>query len=431
MSKLHRLFFFLTTVFLPTQLGRHFWPEWASVLGRRVDYLSPTLYLTDILIILTIIFWFISSLSRFKNYDLRITKRNIINHKSLFIILSALFVCINIYVAGNKLVTVYFWLKVLEFAAFGYYIIKTKLKLSDLTPALAIAIFYSATLAIIQFFLQRSIGGPLWFLGERSFTNQTPGIAQMNVCFQNCRLLLRPYATFPHPNVLGGFLAITIPLIISNFQFQISNRGRTFPLFKVITVIIGCVALLLTFSRSAWLVGSLGMVWVFVPKKLKAAYTLCTIAIFIVGIFVVKDFAATSESVVVREQLNSSAVALWQHSPLFGIGLGNFLVNLPSVLPSRTIYFLQPVHNIYLLILSELGIVGLLSFFWCMLIIFRVEFRIQNSESKPKNLYSMNHILLTMLLLLGLVDHYLLTLQQGQLLFTILLALSFQSKMKS
>ena len=56
-----------------------------------------------------------------------------------------------------------------------------------------------------------TLGGYFWYLGERSFYASTPGIAA--VSFQG-RLLLRPYATFPHPNVFGGFLAIVLPLMI-------------------------------------------------------------------------------------------------------------------------------------------------------------------------------------------------------------------------
>jgi len=42
---------------MPTQLALHFWPSWAHVFGIRVDYLAPTLYLTDLLLIVLIITW--------------------------------------------------------------------------------------------------------------------------------------------------------------------------------------------------------------------------------------------------------------------------------------------------------------------------------------------------------------------------------------
>src|SRR3989344_9415701 len=51
------LFFYLLILFLPTQLGRHFWPNFSFVSGIRIDYLSPTLYATDIFILLIFVFW--------------------------------------------------------------------------------------------------------------------------------------------------------------------------------------------------------------------------------------------------------------------------------------------------------------------------------------------------------------------------------------
>ncbi len=63
--------------------------------------------------------------------------------------------------------------------------------------------------------------------------------------------------------------------------------------------------------------------------------------------------------------------------------------------------WLQPVHNIYLLILSETGIFGVLGFAYLLL------------KSK-KNLP------LFILLFLGLFDHYPLTLQTGLLLWLLI-----------
>ncbi len=421
MGKLHRFFFYLTILLLPTQLGLHWWPQWATVLGRRIDYLSPTIYFTDVLIFLILIswvaspsFWQTSHRARPESQkdpgQARMTKKLNKNWGPLIII--GLLVSLNIFFAINKPVAIFHWLKVLEFALFGFYIIKTKPKLLIINYALAIAIFYSSLIAIAQFFLQHSIGGLLWFLGERTFTNQTPGIAQINWCFPNfshCQLLLRPYATFPHPNVLGGFLAVTVPILIS----QIRQMSQIRKIFYVSTILVGLIALVLTFSRSAWIVGVLGIAWVlfhFKPKN----FIPFAIIIFLLGSMFVKNFDATSESVIVREQLNVTAINIWQHSPIFGVGLGNFLIELPKTLPSRTVYFLQPVHNIYLLVLSETGIVGLCGFFFLLWYVL-----------KKSKIFKFQIIAF---LLLGLVDHYPLTLQQGQLLLTFFLSLGLTNK---
>jgi O-antigen ligase len=374
---MHQLFFTLLLIFLPTQLGYHFWPSWAMVLGRRVDFLSPTLYLTDIFIFLILIFW---------------RPKKIFGQRpiSLWLTIPALAVT-NILFAGNKLVSLYFWLKVVEYSFLGFYIIQTKPIFSKTILYLSIGIFYSSLIAIGQFLLQRSIGGPLWLLGERTFTNQTPGIAQF---FVN-GLRLRTYATFPHPNVLGGFLAVLLPLVI----FHIKDKKQ---IFYIVTTVLGIVALVLTFSRSAWIGLLLGII-LLTRKKVFFIPLLAvsTIVIF----FISKTFGIQDESVVVRQQLNTSAVAMFKESPVFGKGLGNFLVELPAHLPSRQIYFLQPVHNIYLLVLAETGLIGLAAFLWL--------------------LWKRRSRWIIVVLLLGFADHYFLTLQQGQLLLTILLSLTF------
>ena len=211
------VFFYLLLVFLPTQLGLHFWPAWSMVLGRRVDYLSPTLYLTDIIICLIVICWIFQNRKKLSiiNYQLSIKIRNF-----QFAIVFLLFVFLNIFFATNRFVSLYFWLKVLEYALLGFYIYKTKPPFSKIIYYASFGVLYSSLIAIGQFFFQRSLGGPFWFLGERAFSAMTPGIAVYNFCWplrDQCQLVLRAYATLPHPNVLGGFLAILLTAIF-NFQ---------------------------------------------------------------------------------------------------------------------------------------------------------------------------------------------------------------------
>ncbi len=396
----HRIFFALLLIFLPTQLGLHFWPDWAMVLGRRVDYLSPTLYLTDILVLLTVGTYVISNqIQKFKK-------------RILFFIPIVLFIILNIFIAANHFVAIYKWAKVLEFGLLGWYIVKTKPAFSFIIYHLSFGILFSSVLAIAQFFFQHSVGGPLWWLGERTFNVDTPGIARFDFFG---REYLRAYATFPHPNVLGGFLAVTLPILISNVKFPMSNQKKKFPIFKIITIVLGFIALLLTFSRSAIFIGVVGIVlWKKVKRKSLTTVLIGIVVGFAVlfGIWHLAFGIPQAESLVVRQQLNAAAINMWQQSPLFGVGLGNFLVKLPETLPSRAVYFLQPVHNIYLLVLAETGIVGFLFFAWVLLKIFMRPFGIW-------------HLAFGIFLAVGLIDHYPLTLQQGQLLFAIFLSLNF------
>ncbi len=405
------LLFFLLLVLLPTQLGYHFWPSWALVLGRRIDYLSPTLYLTDILIFFLLISWFIFN------------RKNIFSHKKIprpaivKIFCFLVFIFINSYFAADRMVALFAWIKILELSGLGLYIIKTKPKVVEIIFPLSIGVLYSSGIAIVQFLLQHSIGGVFWFLGERTFSAITPGIAQISLCFLHrfsCPLTLRSYATFPHPNVLGGFLAVTLTLIIyqltNSSMKQFSNRKK---IFYTITIISGIIALVLTFSRSAWIVLIFGCVYLVFRKKKHFFFPVLLSAILFL-FFVGTTFGFQDESVVVREQLNSAAVLIVTASPVIGSGMGNFLVRLPDFLVSRTIYFLQPVHNIYLLLLSEIGIIGCALFLWVL----------WKSGKNMFRKFSVYQLLLCMLLVIGLVDHYPLTIQQGQLMFTIFLSLS-------
>jgi len=52
-----KILLFLTILFLPTQLGKHFWPQFSYIYSLRVDYLSPTLYFWDILVMGLLSVW--------------------------------------------------------------------------------------------------------------------------------------------------------------------------------------------------------------------------------------------------------------------------------------------------------------------------------------------------------------------------------------
>jgi len=219
---IHRIFFFLTILLLPTQLGKHFFPDWALVLGRRIDYLSPTIFLTDITIVLTLVSWLFSQTKKLSAFSHQLSD---LMPRYWKLICVFLFIGLNILFSTSPIVSFYKWLKVLEFVLFGWYIVKSKPSYSFCLTVLCLPVFYSSLIAIAQFFLQHSIGGPLWFLGERTFDITTPGIATvqilpisiLNLKFNilNTSEVLRAYATFPHPNVLGGFLAVTLPLLLT------------------------------------------------------------------------------------------------------------------------------------------------------------------------------------------------------------------------
>jgi len=92
--------------------------------------------------------------------------------------------------------------------------------------------------------------------------------------------------------------------------------------------------------------------------------------------------------------------------------------------PSTT-RFLQPAHNIYLLILAESGLIALLPIVYFIYLI-----KTKRIVFKPKTYPTITSLPLIILLLIGLLDHYPITLQQGQLLLIITHSLATINKEK-
>jgi hypothetical protein len=404
----HLYLFYITLILLPSQLGWHLWPQWAYVLGRRIDYLSPTVYLTDIFILLTIISWIVS---------FRINKIIIKKYQRylIYVISLLLIVFVNVLFSVNKIVTILSWLRVSEFIFLGIYIVKTKVDFRTLTKILLIPILYSSIVGIWQFINQSSVGGIFRFLGERTFDLSTSGIARFDFCLPNynCPQILRSYSTFPHPNVFAGFLSLILPIVI--YDYLNNNSNRRFKIFEILTFFLGTIALIFTFSRSGIIVFLFLMSVIFYKKGTKYTSMIIIGLIIIFLVLILKNNFLNSESVLVRSDLITASSKIFIKYAFTGSGLGTFLIKLSEYLVSRQIYYLQPVHNIYLLIASETGLCGLLVFGVFIFLTFKKLLLFPILKNRFFKI-----ALLTSMLTLGLFDHYFLTLEQGLFLFTLL-----------
>lgn len=421
-TKASSIFFYLLILFLPTQFGKHFWPNFSYVYGLRIDYLSPTLYFTDILIILLLALWLAENLRtiRYKT----ISKKTVV--KLLPFPVIVLFLFLGIIFSKNSLSGWYGFLKLFEFVGLGLYAAKNFRKANGtvLFSCFILGVIFESLLAFFQYISQGSLGGMFYFLGERAFNGQTPGIANASI---NGQLILRPYATFSHPNVLAAYLLVFMILIIyysKKIYFKFQN------VFLLLALTIGSAGLFLSMGRVSivfWIF-SLGVI-LFRRIYKKNIYSffwtnrifsfvflavIVSLFFFPVGIRFL-DFNLADQTVVQRETLIQDSLVMFWQNPVFGTGLNNFLVNLPKVQNQlhQEIY-LQPVHNIFLLILSETGIAGLfLTIYFLILTYKKIE------KNKNIELY----LLFFAIIFLGMFDHYFLTLQQGQIMLSLLLGL--------
>ncbi len=376
MSLEHRLFQLLVLL-LPTQLTFHYFPSWSYVFGLKIDYLAVSLYFTDLLIISLLVVSFITKKPKRPNFD-------------IFARLSFVFVATNILFSSSIAITTIAWLKMAPDFSLAYYVYENSSKVKDhIVKPLTLSLIFLSTLAILQFIHKGSLGGLLYWLGERDLSVFTPGIAKFNFGGIN---YLRPYATFPHPNALAGFIGASALLI-----------GK--PLFLI--------GLLPTLSRNA--ISALLGVFLLRGKFSKAT-------IFIVAIFSLvlplKGPLGISSAIDRRLQLATWAGEIVSVNPVNGTGLGTYIyeigkLNNTSQLRVETLNsLLQPVHNIYLLVLSETGLLGL-----CIIVILLTSSAAKTKDSKVKNA-------LLFIVLSGTLDHYWLTIKQTRLLFFVILALA-------
>jgi O-antigen ligase len=387
-AKLEKFIFWALIFFLPTQLGKHFWPPFSFVFGIKIDYLSPTVYFTDILVLLLLVL----SAGRFRKYSGRL-------------VLLISFVFLNIFFAQNRLLAAVKWLKVGEFIFLGWYVYSWRKLVLDKTLVwiLAASILFVSFLGIGQFLAQRSIGGLFYFLGERTFMRATPGIALVSLFG---REFLRSYSTFSHPNSLAGFIMVGSLLLTALNKKLKAIPKKTFAFFSVIVAL----ALILTFSAGVFIALALviGVYFFRLKTKVLLPAIICSLILPILA----GKINFGGESVQLRLQQAEIAGRMFSQNPFFGIGLNNFISSQRQNLILGTSLFLQPVHNLFLLVLTETGIFGLLGFslifYWIL--------------KKCRQPFLSAAILLVVFT--GLVDHYWLTLQQNELLLSLLLGLS-------
>ena len=349
--------------------------------------------------------------------------KTINKHRTLtfHLILILIFLIFNIIFSKNNFAAIYGAVKFFEFVFFGFF---TIYKIRDINfnlalLALSIGVFFQSLLSTFQYIKQSSLGGILYFFGERTFNGQTPGIANISA---GGDLILRAYGTFSHPNVLAGFLLITLTLLIFNLRLKKITDS-----FYLTSVILGSVALFLTFSRIAILLWIITLcIFLFSKVKIslfkKVIAVLIVLASLLISSVIYSPFyfrfiqsSLFEESFVVREKIIYQSFDIFTKNPIIGAGINNYF-SLPISL--NNVFVIQPVHNIFMLILVQTGIIGFLYSLWFLLKLFK------SVINKPVAL----KLLLFYIIAIGVFDHYFLTLQQGQLMLSFLIGYILSKK---
>ncbi|HTL39421.1 MAG TPA: O-antigen ligase family protein [Methylomirabilota bacterium] len=415
--KLHLVFFFLFLFLLPVQSRALYHPE-SAYIGWYFNYhLAFFFYLTDILWILCLVTWL--------GFDPQFRSFFYPRFVLFWLILAfIIWVVISLFHVERIGLSVYQILKWIEFWGIAIYIWLVFKKQAYFIWSAAVifgSAFLESVIGIWQFHVQHMVG--LNWLGEYISPLGTPGLATIDTLSGK---LIRAYGTFPHPNVFGAFLVfgLFMALYFSLKPLNLFNRA----LVACGTIII-LVGIFVSFSRVAWLAGILAllgfMAYSVYKKDWINANLLCvigvvscaTIGIFYPGLVQTRTFDSNPTSINDRTFFNHLGLELIVKHPVLGAGVGNYVPALEKIVKLEDWQY-QPPHNIFIMLGAELGMVGLLIFFWILIEIFR---RLKGHLSRPL-VFSLSFLALTFLLM-GQVDHYFVTIQQGRLMFAVVLGL--------
>lgn len=438
MQRLEKFLFYVFVFLIPFQIRTFiFWRgnEWNSVF----------LYLADILLIIV----FLLAIFR---------KGFCFQKKDLLLGLFLLFGGISLLISVNLEISIFHFIKILEFVLLYVYIRSnfSFLKLNRIFLIIISSGVVQSILAIAQFLNQKSLG--LKFIEAGVFNPNMPGVANF---IYNGERIMRAYGSFPHANILAGFLIL---VIFSLYALWLSKERKF--LFLIPFLFLFIFVLFLTFSRAAFIVFIFASLCFFLikffqlrllphtekrilaSKRLILLFLIFAISCLISTAILFPYLKARFFTISLKEQAldlrffyNKMAFTMIKEKPFLGTGIGTFVwhsQSYPVFLRAASKisnsgesslvikgsedkeipeWLFQPVHNIYLLIAAEIGILGLLIFLLFILMrIFSIPVKIN---------WLANPLLFSVLcyLVLGLVDHYFWTLQSGGIMFWLTLGL--------
>ncbi len=458
MKKLENWIFYIFLFSIPISLRHIFGFEPFNFIEWTAVYISAT----DILLLILLGFWaFNRERAMVLNPDPGNQSRRfpqlrwdpfrywVKDHRpfaDIFLIIFVLVAGISIRNALDVQTAVFQWVKLVEGVALYFYVkdyALKRFKLAHAFEAIVAGAVFQSVIAIAQFITQGSLG--LKYLGESPLASALSGIAAF---FVDGVKIMRAYGTTPHSNVLALYLFVVIIVFYDSLIYH--KKWWWYIFYSVILW-----AFFLTFSRvivGLWVLGFILTVCAFKlssgrrPSEagetdgtgfmglgLKAQavshnaqkifWTTIAVAVLFVAVYwpyvVNRTVISTNdEAIQLRILYNHESLAGGQST--FGLGMGNFVPWLmtQNLHLNREVY--QPVHNIYLLIYAEVGIAGIALF---ILFLAFLLYDFYNRLGFKKLYHFSFGLIIISVLVFGLFDHYLWTIQSGRLIFWLVLGL--------
>lgn len=397
---LQKITLFALFFLIPSNLFKTFFQEFAYVRGLQVDYLLPKLHITDLLLILLVVLLVIAQ----KNKKTHLNKLKQFCKKHLVIIIA---IAIFTLVQSSSQAGILALLFILRITVLGIVIMLLKQNKQLITAKLfinsiQITLIFQSLLAWYQYIAQKSLVG-YHFFGETNL-GAYAGIAKTS--FFGAEKIL-PYGTTAHPNILAGVL-----LIFLLFYMNHIIRHKKIRVYQFLIIMLSVSALLLTQSMSAslgLLLGSITLYYVHTQKiqisvqNMLQLLVASTVTVVVLLTLITQMYQNTSDSFTRRAYLNTAALEMFSSRLVSGVGLQNFTLHVETYSDTQEIVrFVQPVHSIFLLLLAETGLIGII------LTAALIRPILQKKIKNPQYYVA--------LLPIAALDHYLLTIHSGILL---------------
>lgn len=361
--------------------------------------------------------------------------------RGILIIFSGLdlVIFISIFFASDKVLAVYRYALFLLGLGLFWLIIKAKYSKAKLAIAFFSGLAIQGILAVWQFLTQETFVSKWLGMARHSPVDLGVSVVETYGAGGIPERWLRAYGALDHPNILGGFMAIGLVIIIQaiiNNQ-RISNKKTDFKfIIYHLSFIILFVGLIFSFSRSALAGFAAGLIVFFIfylikknwpaIKKLSGVFILSVVlfgAIFInyQSLFITRAVGTArleTNSTFERKMYLNDSFSLLKKDWLFGTGIGNYTKALSENDLQRPWYYLQPVHNVFLLVWAEIGIFGLLFYIAIFIYLFGLAFKKNNALGLS---------VLAVLAIIMILDHYFWSLHFGILFFFGLLGYLFKN----
>ena len=441
MRKLEQFLFYFLLFAIPFQTRKILWyqnwnfNEWQSV----------SIYGTDLILLALFVFW---AFNYFHTHKFLISNFKFLNksqfqNPNFYLFILVIVSIVSIKNSSSYILSAYNVLKLIEFVAFYFYLKNYAVNKFGLMRPMIVLVcggFFQAIIAILQFFKQSDLG--LGLLGESVLAPNMNGVAS----FYNLtgEKIMRAYGTTPHPNILSAYLFLAIfSFYFVYLYFNVYHQKKTYSpklnYFILISYSLILLSFFFTFARVTvllWFTGFIIRAGLILSKqrfrrvfgvganKLKLTRIL-VVSMAVILLFVAFYWSEAISRIKISSEEEAVQLRIFYNKESlkslnwFGVGSGNFVNWLMVKEPNlpRNIY--QPVHNIYLLIYSETGILGISAFI--LFLIFIVKDFIVRTKMNKLYHYSVL-ILFLSFLFVGLFDHFLWTLQQGRLMFWLLCA---------